>query len=87
MGNVVVTGNPYGFNPFLDTAEIEVTGRDAGRISVATGHGSYGEAVRLIRNKAGKVTEVWFAGGNGRPEKAVAAEMERRYGRGRRQAR
>jgi CubicO group peptidase (beta-lactamase class C family) len=84
MGKVVLTGNPYGFNPFLDTAEIEVTGRDSGRIAVATGHGSYGEAVRLTRNKAGKVTEVWFAGGKGRPEKAVAAEMERRYGRGKR---
>jgi hypothetical protein len=84
VGNVVLTGNPHAFNPFLDTAEIEVTGRDTGRISVATGHGSYGEAVRLTRNKAGKVTEVWFAGGKGRPEKAVAAEMERRYGRGKR---
>ena len=87
MGNVVLTGNPYAFNPFLDATEIEVTGRDSGRISMATGHGSYGEAVRLTRNKAGKVTEVWFAGGNGRPEKAVVAEMERRYGRGRRKAR
>jgi len=82
MGNVVLTGNPHAFNPFLDTTEIEVTGRDTGRISLATGHGSYGEAVRLIRNKAGKVTAVQFAGGKGRPEKAVAAEMERRYGRG-----
>ena len=87
MGNVVLTGNPYAFNPFLDTAEIEVTGRDTGRIAVATGHGSYGEAVRLTRNKAGKVTEVWFAGGKGRPEKVVAAEMERRYGRGKRHPR
>jgi CubicO group peptidase (beta-lactamase class C family) len=84
MGNLVICGNPYAFNPFLDATEIEVTGRDTGRISVATGHGSYGEAVRLIRNKAGKVTEVWFAGGKGRPEKAVAAEMERKYGRRRR---
>jgi CubicO group peptidase (beta-lactamase class C family) len=84
MGNVVLTGNPYALNPFLDTAEIEVTGRGTGRISVATGHGNYGEAVRLTRNKAGKVTEVWFAGGKARPEKAVVAEMERRYGRSKR---
>ena len=80
----VLVGNPHVTNPLLDATEIEVTGRDAGRISAATGHGSYGEAVRLTRNKAGKVTEVWFAGGKGRPEKAVAAEMERRYGRGKR---
>ncbi len=84
MGNVVLAGNPYAFNAFLDATEIEVTGRDSGRISVATGYASYGEAARLIRNKAGKVTAVEFAGGKGRPEKAVAAEMERRYGRGKR---
>jgi len=87
MGNVVLTGNPHAFNPFLDASEIEVTGRDTGRVALATGSGSYGEAVRLTRNKAGKVTEVWFAGGKGRPEKVVAAEMERRYGRGKRQPR
>jgi CubicO group peptidase (beta-lactamase class C family) len=81
MGNLVLVGNPHATNPFLDATEIEVTGRDTGRISVATGHGSYGEAVRLTRNKAGKVTEVRFSGGKARPEKAVAAEMERRYGR------
>jgi hypothetical protein len=40
--------------------------------------------VRRTRNKAGKVTEIWFAGGKVRPEKAVAAEMERRYGRSKR---
>jgi CubicO group peptidase (beta-lactamase class C family) len=81
MGNVVLTANPYAFNPFLDTSEIELTGRDAGRISTATGHGSYGETARLIRNEAGKVTEVQFAGGKGRRESVVAAEMERKYGR------
>jgi CubicO group peptidase (beta-lactamase class C family) len=84
MGNLVLVGNPHATNPFLDATEIEVTGRDTGRISMATGHGNYGEAVRLTRNKAGKVTEVRFAGGKARPEKAVAAEMERRYGRSRR---
>jgi CubicO group peptidase (beta-lactamase class C family) len=81
MGNLAICGNPYAFNPFLDATEIEVTGPDTGRVSLATGYASYGEAVRLIRNKAGKVTEVAFAGGKGRPEKIVAAEMERRYGR------
>jgi CubicO group peptidase (beta-lactamase class C family) len=84
MGNLVLVGNPHATNPFLDATEIEVTGRDTGRISMATGHGNYGEAVRLTRNKAGKVTEVRFAGGKARPEKAVAAEMERRYGRSKR---
>ena len=47
--------------------------------ALAAGYASHGEAVRRTRNKAGKVTEVWFAGSKVRPEKAVAAEMERRY--------
>jgi CubicO group peptidase (beta-lactamase class C family) len=80
MGNLVIVGNPHAFNPFLDATEIEVTGRDTGRVSLAAGYGSHGEAVRRTRNKAGTVTEVWFAGGQGTREKAVAAEMERRYG-------
>lgn len=85
MGNVVLVGNPHSFNPFLDTTEIEITGRDKGRISLAAGYASHGEAVRRIRNKAGKVSEVWFAGGKGRSEKAVAAEMGRKYRAARRQ--
>lgn len=84
MGNLVVVGNPHGFNPFLDATEIEITGRDTGRISLAAGYASHGEPVRRTRNKAGKVTEVWFAGGKGRPEKVVAGEMERKYGTGKR---
>lgn len=80
MGNLVIAGNPHALNPFLDATEIEVTGRDTGRISLAAGYASHGEPVRRTRNKAGKVTEVWFAGSRVRPEKVVAAEMERRYG-------
>jgi CubicO group peptidase (beta-lactamase class C family) len=76
MGNLVVVGNPHAFNPFMDATEIEVTGR----VSLAAGYGSHGEAVRRTRNQAGTVTEVWFAGGKATREKAVAAEMERRYG-------
>jgi hypothetical protein len=80
MGNIVIVGNPHAFNPFLDATEIEVVGRDAGRVSLAAGYGNHGEAVRRTRDKAGSVTEVWFAGAQATREKAVAAEMERRYG-------
>jgi CubicO group peptidase (beta-lactamase class C family) len=80
MGNLVIVGNPHAFNPFMDATEIEVTGRDTGRVSLAAGYGSHGETVHRTRNKAGTVTEVWFAGGKGTREKAVAAEMEHRYG-------
>jgi hypothetical protein len=80
----VLVGNPHAFNPLLDASEIAVTGRDTGRIALAGGSGSHGEAVGLTRNKAGKVTEVRSAGGKGRSKKIVAAEMERRYGRSKR---
>jgi hypothetical protein len=87
MGNRVLAANPVFLNPFTDATEIEVTGRDTGSIAWATGYGSHGETVRRLRNKAGKVTDIWFAGANARPEKVLAAEIERRYARGKRRAR
>jgi CubicO group peptidase (beta-lactamase class C family) len=86
MGNIVVVGNPHAVNPFMDATEIAVTRRDMGRISSAAGYASFGEAVRRLRNKAGKVTEISFAGGRAKAEKAVAADMERMYGPRKRRA-
>jgi len=80
IGSRVIVANPNFINPFMAAAEIEVTGRDSGRIALASGYASHGESVRRAHNKAGKVTDVWLAGVNVRPEKTVAAEMERRYG-------
>jgi hypothetical protein len=57
-----------------------VTGKDKGTIAAAAGYSSYGEAVRRVRGKTGKVTEVWLAGSKLRPEKAVAEELTRKYG-------
>jgi hypothetical protein len=79
MGNRVIAGNPDMINPFLDAAEIEITGRDTGRIVSAAGYANHGETVRRSRNKAGTVTDIWLGGGNAKREKALAAEMERRY--------
>jgi CubicO group peptidase (beta-lactamase class C family) len=79
MGNRVIAANPHLINPMMDATEIEVTNRDAGRISLAGGYGSHGEPVRRTRTKAGTVTDIWLAGANLKPEKTVAAEMERRY--------
>jgi hypothetical protein len=84
MGNRVLAANPVFFNPFMDASEIEVTGRDTGRIAWATGYASHGETVRRSRSKAGKVTDIWFAGANARPEKTLAAEIERRYAKSKR---
>jgi CubicO group peptidase (beta-lactamase class C family) len=79
IGNIVIAAVPGAINPFMDTSEIAVSSRDAGRISVAAGYGSHGEAVRRIRNKAGRVSDVWLAGSNLKPEKILGAEIERRY--------
>jgi CubicO group peptidase (beta-lactamase class C family) len=87
MGNVVVAANPHLGNPFMDATEIEVTGRDTGRIRLAPGYASHGEPVRRTRSKGGIVTDVWLAGINAKPEKTVAAEMERRYALRKRPAR
>jgi CubicO group peptidase (beta-lactamase class C family) len=79
IGNRVIVASPSLPNPLLDATEIEVTGRDTGRIVVAPGFRSFGEAARRTRTKAGAVTDVWVAGGHFIREKAMVAEIERRY--------
>jgi hypothetical protein len=63
----------------MDAAEIQITGRDTGKIIAASGYDSYGEGVRRMRGKNGAVTDIWLAGANVKPEKVLAAEIERRY--------
>jgi hypothetical protein len=70
-----------GNHPFLDASEIEVTGRDTGRIVLAAGYGSHGEAVRRIRNKAGRVVEMRLGSGRGSSQGRVIADLSRRYGK------
>jgi CubicO group peptidase (beta-lactamase class C family) len=79
VGNRVIAANPHFFNPFMDATEIEITGRDTGRIALAAGYASHGQAVRRARNKAGNVTEIWVAGSRLIPEKTLTAELERKY--------
>jgi CubicO group peptidase (beta-lactamase class C family) len=83
-GNLVMVGNPQMSNPFMDATEIEVTGRDNGRISLAAGYGSHGQPVRRTRNKAGGVTEIWLGGSRLKREEAVIVEMEKKYAPGKR---
>ncbi|MBR0718920.1 serine hydrolase [Bradyrhizobium liaoningense] len=82
MGDRVLVANPQFNNPFMDAAEIEVTGRDAGKIVSASGYASHGEPVRRVRDKRGKVTGVWLAGAHVRPAGVVAKEIGRKYARG-----
>ena len=79
LGNKVLVANPQAWNPFLNATEIEVMGRDKGRVSLDDGYGNQGEAVLRRRDQAGKVVEINFAGYKLLPEAAVAAEMRRRY--------
>ena len=86
MGNRVLVANPHFANPFMDAAEIQITGRDTGKITAASGYGSYGEQVRRTRSKSSAVTDIFLAGANLKPEKVLAAEIERRYRRTKRPA-
>ena len=36
--------------------------------------------MRRARSKAGKVTDIWLAGANVKSEKALAREIERKFG-------
>jgi hypothetical protein len=84
IGSRVLIGNPHAINPFMDASEIDVSGRDDGKIVLAAGYSSHGEPVRRVRNASGRVTSVWLAGGELKPERIVAAKMRRRYGARRR---
>jgi CubicO group peptidase (beta-lactamase class C family) len=80
MGNRVLAAYPHFASPLTDASEIEVTGRDTGKITSASGYGSHGEPVRRSRNQRGVVTDIWLAGANLKRERAVAADIARRYG-------
>jgi CubicO group peptidase (beta-lactamase class C family) len=79
MGDKVLALTPSLNNPVLDAPEIEITGRDQGHFAVADGYSTYGEPVRRVRNRSGKVVEVWLAASKLLPERQVANEIERRY--------
>jgi CubicO group peptidase (beta-lactamase class C family) len=80
MGERVVVATPAFFNPMLDLSEIEVTGPDEGRISLAPGFGSHGEPVRLVRDPAGEAVEFRIGGMRFLREAALRAEMAARHG-------
>lgn len=87
MGNKVVIGVPGMGHPFLDTSEIEVTGRDSGRVALANGYASHGEKVRRVRNAAGRIVELWVGGSRSVSKARAVAEMTRRYEPAKRKAR
>jgi hypothetical protein len=82
IGDIVMVANPHAFNPTMEASEIEIIGRDNGRIVLATGYQSYGEPVRRTRSKSGATSEIWLSSIRLRPESKVGSEMQRRYGAG-----
>ena len=82
MGEKVMVALPALANPFQDASELAISGRDRGRIALAGGFGSHGEAVRRSRGAGGNPTELWLGGTRFVPESRLVAEAARRYGRG-----
>ena len=81
MGGKVLVADPNLFAPFLDASELNIEAGDCGRIVGATGTASYGETVRLVRDKTGAIAEFWLGGGRLVPERSAIRELEARYGR------
>ena len=82
VGDRVVVANPLAINPFMAATEIEITGRDTGRVVA-------GDRVMqaMARPFAGSATRPASSPMSGlaardlKREKSLTAEMERRYGR------
>ena len=81
MGDKVLLAAPNQPDPFLNVPELALTGPDTARIAQAGAFASYGEPVRRVRGRAGRVTELRIAGSAALPEAALATELLARYGR------
>ena len=79
MGNKVLAASPGWVNPFFESSEITVTGRDTGTITQAAGYGAQGEPVRRERSPGGRVVEVRLGAGRAAPEARAIANMVRRF--------
>lgn len=83
-GKKVIIANPGLLNPFMETIEIEVIGRERGRIIEANGFANYGEPAALIGGKSGRARALQLGGVRFLPEAALAREVSQRFGQGRR---
>jgi hypothetical protein len=81
MGEKVLIAGPGLANPFMDASELLLSARDRGRIALATGYASHGEAGAACATATGDVTEVWLGGTRFLRESAIAEELEARYAR------
>jgi hypothetical protein len=82
MGDKVVAVSPSSLNPFLGAIEIDITGRNTGRLASASNYASHGEPVRRVCARSGKIVEVWLAGNKLVPGPKLSRELKARYGEG-----
>jgi hypothetical protein len=80
MGDKVLWVAPGFTSPMTDAGEIAISDRNHGKIVLGDGYGSYGEEVRCVRNKSGRITEFLSSATRFLPAAKVAREMEARYG-------
>lgn len=81
VGDRVLVADPELGDPFADATEIEVRGRDRGRIALAGGFASHGEEVSRIRNQKGMMIALQLAGSRLLPEERATRELQARYER------
>jgi hypothetical protein len=81
MGDKVLVAVPGAWAPFTNASELAITGRSKGCIALAGAYGSHGEPVRCVRNKSGRIAELWLSASKLVPEDELAAEMAARYDR------
>lgn len=75
----VLVATPALANPFLDAAEITVTGADKGRIDRASGFVALGEAARLERGPGGAPRLLQLGGARLVTSAAMRRELQGRY--------
>ena len=79
MGGKVLAAVPATLTPLADASEISVSDRLLGRIGLANGYGSHGEAVRRVADASGEITGVWLGGIELKGEADLAAELTQRH--------
>lgn len=79
MGEKVLLAVPAMPLPFLKVPELTVLARDRARIAQSGAFGNFGEPVRRIRDKRGRVREMRVASARMLSETALAGEMTERF--------
>ena len=78
MGEKVLIAGPWSRQSVHGCERARYRPANRGRIALANGYASHGEAVRRVRDRTGDVTEVWLGGTRFPPESAIAEGAEAR---------